>query len=413
MTSPEGEHPPLVRFPGRFEGVKRFARLADCNDDGAFLDDWIPVTELAGELDLRGNLREILEDVLAHHRRMQGCPLPEEYDPLGLQELLGVVGDPAENDPPSLDVDATLETTTNRIGLFMNLLEHVVLVLAELDLLEVDFQLHQLGRHRYVLDRGCPEGIPGQADNGFILEFDRLVRVGDDRAGIRRDDVLGVSDPDHQGRTLAGRDEHARLLATHHRDGIGTRHLAKGCLDRGLEVPGIQFADEVRKHLRIGLRREDVPLLLEIGLQRSIVLDDPVVDQDDAMTIGLVIAMRVSIQVIGLTVRRPSRMCNADLAVQATTGLDVFLEHEYPTGRLDNPEFIVLTEDRDASRVISPVLEALEPLQQDRDCLGLADVGDDSTHVACPRKAAGRPSCFAQRGDIRLDPQANCTPRGR
>ena len=68
----------LLRLLQRGERVGRLARLADRDDDRAVLDDRVAVAELAGVLDLGRDLREVLDEVLADHRRVQRRALADE-----------------------------------------------------------------------------------------------------------------------------------------------------------------------------------------------------------------------------------------------------------------------------------------------------------------------------------------------
>ncbi len=71
------ERAALLGLLQRRERVGGLAGLADRDDDRAVLDDRVAVAELAGVLDLGGDLREILHQVLADHApRAAPCPAP-------------------------------------------------------------------------------------------------------------------------------------------------------------------------------------------------------------------------------------------------------------------------------------------------------------------------------------------------
>ena len=80
--------------------------------------------------------------------------------------------------------------------------------------------------------------------------------------------------------------------------------------------------DEVRDDLRVGLGDEHVPFLLELPLQIEVVLDDPVVDDDDPAG---AVAMRMRVLLGRPPVRRPARVADAVRAVERMSG-DDFLE---------------------------------------------------------------------------------------
>ena len=72
----------------------------------------------------------------------------------------GVVGDAAEHDPPFALLGAAAQAVAHRVGLLEDLLEHVVLVVAELVLLELVLELRDDRRDLDVVDRRRAERCP-------------------------------------------------------------------------------------------------------------------------------------------------------------------------------------------------------------------------------------------------------------
>ena len=94
-----------------------------------------------------------------------------------------------------------------------------------------------------------------------------------------------------------------------------------------LEPPSLPFAsqlllDQVRDDLGVGLGDERVPLALQLVLELEVVLDDAVVDDDDAAG---AVAVRVGVLLGRPAVRRPARVADAVVAVERV-GLDRVLE---------------------------------------------------------------------------------------
>src|SRR5262249_62266351 len=110
-------------------------------------------------------------------------------------------------------------------------------------------------------------------------------------------------------------------------------------------------------------------------LETEVILDDAVVDHDDASG-AVTVWMRV---LLGrASVRRPARVADAVLAVDGI-GRDDLLELRQFAGaaaQLDRP----VAHDRDAGRVVPPVLEAPEAVDEDGHELFGSDVADDSAH---------------------------------
>ena len=71
----------------------------------------------------------------------------------------------------------------------------------------------------------------------------------------------------------------------------------------------VNLADEVGEDLGVGLRTEPVPGFHERRAEGLVVFDDPVVDEREPA--GLV-EMRVGVGVVGLAVRGPARVADAD-----------------------------------------------------------------------------------------------------
>jgi hypothetical protein len=362
---------------GLFEGgerVGRLARLAHGDDDRAFIDDRVAIAELAGVLDLGRDFAEVLEEVLADHRGVEGGALPEQDDAAGANEIAGVVRHAAEHDVALAMIDAAPEAGLDRLALLVDLLEHVVWVAAEFDRLEVEFDLLDLRRDGEVVDRRRVEALRRELADVVVVERERLGRVGDDGRGIGADDVLAVADSDDERRALPGDDERIRLMLADDGDGVRAGDLAECGLHRLLEVAVVELADQLAEHLGIGVAREDAALLLEVGPDGGVVLDDAVVDEGDAVGLGAAggaVGVRVGVGVGGLAMRGPSRVGDADGSVEAGGAVDCFFENADPTGPSfqEQPARCTVVgrgDEGDAGRVVAAVLESFDPFEQER-----------------------------------------------
>ena len=254
-----------------------------------------------------------------------------------------------------------------------------MLVVAELDLLEIELQLADLPRNRHVVDGRRAERVARELYDRVVLERQRLGRVSHDGAGVRRDDVLVLAHADHERRALASDDENIGLLLADHRDGVGAGDFAKGRLHGPFKVAGVQRADQVDEHLRVRVGPERVAAVLEVLPQCGVVLDDAVVDQRNAVAVGLVVTVGVGIALARLAVGGPARVGDPQRAVEAVPLREDLLQHADPADGADDVK--VAVDDRHARGVIAAVFEPLEALQQDPARGSVADVGDDSTHV--------------------------------
>ena len=96
-------------------------------------------------------------------------------------------------------------------------------------------------------------------------------------------------------------------------------------------------------------------------LQLEVVLDDAVVDDDDAAG---AVAVRVRVLLGRPAVRRPARVADAVLARRAARGDDV-LEPRQLAGAAPQLDRAV-AHDRDARRVVAAILEPPQPVDENR-----------------------------------------------
>ena len=285
--------------------------------------------------------------------------------------------------------------------LLKDLLEHEVFVVAEFDLLKIELKLANLRGDFDVVDRGRAETLAGNARDGVIVQRDRLRCVRHDGARIRCNDVLAVSDANHQWRTLARNDEHVRLFLANHRDGVRASDLAQRSLHGLLKITCVKFANQVCEHFGIGLAVEDVPLLGEVLLQRRVVLDDAVVDDRDAVAKLFVVAVWVCVLLRHTAVRRPTGVRDANRSLEPATVVDELLDVRDATDRARNLEATI--HDGDTRRVVPAILKALQAFEKNVCCLATADVGNDSAHMFEFRSDSGDSASSRtarRRGDI-------------
>ena len=124
------------------------------------------------------------------------------------------------------------------------------------------------------------------------------------------------------------------------------------------------------------------------------VLDDPVVDDGDlagAVLVGM------GVQVVRSPVGRPARMGQADRRVWRPIG-DGGLEVGQLAGALLDEQVARVVDQGDPGRIVAAVLQAPEPLDQDRARLAGTRIADDAAHGVMP-SARARRLAPAGRGD--------------
>jgi len=176
---------------------------------------------------------------------------------------------------------------------------------------------------------------------------------------LNRDDLVRI----------VGRDQHEREE---------TPQVQQRPPHRILETIVLHLAlDQVGDDLGVGLGDEAVTFLLELPFQIEVVLDDPVVHDDD---LSRAIAVGVRVLLGRPAVGRPARVADPVLTVQRIDGEDFFESRQLSgaAAQLDR----AVAHDRDAGRVVTAILQPPQPFDQDGQDFLVADVADDSAHVS-------------------------------
>ena len=111
----------------RRERVERLARLADGDVERVLLDHGIAVAELRGRLGVRGNARQLLDQVRADaHRQCTPEPQPRIFMRRTSSSSRAASVDAAEMRRLEARLEAAAERAPHRLGLLGDLLAHVV-----------------------------------------------------------------------------------------------------------------------------------------------------------------------------------------------------------------------------------------------------------------------------------------------
>src|SRR5262249_38214150 len=138
--------------------------------------------------------------------------------------------------------------------------------------------------------------------------------------------------------------------------------------------------DQVRDDFGIRLGGEPMTVGCQPLSQRYVVFDDAVVNDDEA---ARAVGVRMRVLVRGAAMGRPAGVAYADEPLYRTVTQQAFEDLDPARGPPDLEPF--RADHRDTGRVVAPVLEALETVQDDVDGALLADVADDATHIGTRR----------------------------
>jgi hypothetical protein len=208
-----------------------------------------------------------------------------------------------------------------------------------------------------------------------IVEVDDLVGVAHEGAHVGGHEVGAPAHPQHDRAAVAGHDDAAGLAVVDHGQAVGADHhrqrLAHGVLEQ--HVAGAQ-AHELRDHLGVGVGGHLHAVGQELGPQLGGVLDDAVVRHGQ---VAGGVDMGMGVGVGGLAVGGPTGVADADRALQPLgQRRDQLVDPPGPLVHLQARR----AHDGDARRVVAPVLQALEALDQHRHGVTVADISDDPAH---------------------------------
>ena len=129
---------------------------------------------------------------------------------------------------------------------------------------------------------------------------------------------------------------------------------------------------------RVRRGTEHVAVTLQPRFEFLVVLDDPVVRNDDH---SFAADVRMSIRLGGWAMGRPARVPNAKRSTEGRL-IDHLRQRVNPTGGLANIQLAGLRQDGHPRTVVTAVLQATQAFQQKFARIPRADVSDDSTHLS-------------------------------
>lgn len=316
IADAEGAMAFALAFAERGEGVGGFSALADGKDEGVFVHRHVPVAKLTGKLDLGRDVREGLDEVLADHTGVARGAAPGEDDAVDLAEFLGGHVEPTEAAGGFFVGKAAAHGVADGVGLLVDLLEHVVGVVPFADFIGAEIDGADFEPGGASADGGDLEVVLIQADDVVVVEVDGFPGVGDDGADIAGEEVLPLADAEHEGAAAPRSDEDSGEVDVHEGDAVGTFDLFQGeaqGLDEafaGRIAPFapeafVVLADEMGEDFRVGLGLESVALGAQFFLDGLVVLDDPIMHEDEAAAL---VGVRVGVFVGNAAVGGPACM---------------------------------------------------------------------------------------------------------
>ena len=318
--------------------------------------------------------------MLADQRRVPRRTARHEDDAAGLEEFPAVVDHARQLHLARFGIDAAADAVHDGLGLFVNLLEHEMRIAALFELRNAHLQLLDVDPAFVVVQRDDLQRLVAVDDGDLpVVHIDEILRILDDRRGVGAEKVLAPADADGHRAALARRDDLVAVVLLNHGDGIGTDHLTERLLHGFEQRTGVGRADifdQVHQHLRIGAAAERVAVLFERIFQHPVIFDDSVVYQGDILRLG---AVRMGIDVVRDTMRRPACVRDADISAQLLPREEMFEVRDLALAFV-NVERTVLIDHRHTRAVVTAVFQPVQTFQQDRTGFAPADISYNPTH---------------------------------
>ena len=127
----------------------------------------------------------------------------------------------------------------------------------------------------------------------------------------------------------------------------------------------------------VGFGDEDVALVDEFALEVEVVLDDAVVNDDDAAG---AVAVGVGVLFSGAAVGGPAGVADAVGAVEGMVAEDVLKVNELAGSAADFKGFVSGAADGDSRRVVTAILETAQAFNDDGNYCFWANITNDSAH---------------------------------
>ncbi len=261
------------------------------------------------------------------------------------------------------------------LGLLEDFLQHEVGIAAPLDGGQIPLDLVDRLVHVSLDQVPDPVAAPGQHRHFTVVEIHYAPGVLQYGGSIGGNEVFPLSHAHQQGRTLAGRHQQVGLLGGDHHDSVGPGHVPEGLGNRFFEVPFVVGPDQVGQHLGIGFGFELVAPVQKRLAESPGILDDPVVNHGNAPAL---VQVGMSVRSGGRAVSGPPGVAHSQGTRSRVALYVLHQDRKLAGGLLDLDAATV--DNRHAGRVVTPVLHAPQPLQQNWGGLLGADVAYDSTH---------------------------------
>ena len=315
-------------LPQRGKAIRRFAGLADDHDKMIRAQDRFAIAKLGRKLHAHGHLCNILDNILRNEPRVIGGTARDDIDASECFEQFVRQPERAKIDPSVFD-DA-VERVSHGLWLLVNLFHHEVLIARFVGGLRIPFDVGDLFCNRLLIDIVKRDLAFFQAGDLHVADVIHVSGIVQDRGNVRSKIPFFAGDAEDERAVLARNIDCVRLILKQDCKRIralNAEHRARDCRNWGFLFFFIIVINQFCRDFGVRLRIERVPLLQKFFAQFLIVFDNAVVYADHCM---IVAAVRMRVLDGRFPMRRPTRMTDAAVALQASAVVRHFVEFFKP-----------------------------------------------------------------------------------
>ena len=277
--------PPAL--PHRRQGIGRLPALGDREHHRGVGQRRVAVSQFTRVLDLGRNPGKFLDQVLAHEPGVPAGATGGQDDPVDPSQFSHVGIEPPEDRCRIVAIHPPPHRVADTVGLLVDLLEHVVRKIAEIDVggLVLDGLDRNVPRPRVAVPH--LETVSTESRGVVIVEIDDVAGVSDQGAGVAGQEVLLVADTDDQRTSAAGGPEMSRAITEQDTQAVCALEFIQGRSQgrpAGLGIIGRMsrfdelfemLADQLGHDLGVGRRTESAAGFGQPRLQAIVVSITP------------------------------------------------------------------------------------------------------------------------------------------
>src|SRR5574344_1956496 len=354
----------------QLESRQRIRRLTTLRDGDHHIIrqyDRIPVTELGsvfyGDWDMAITFN-ILFTYQSCVPRRTAC---HNDKPLGTDQLVMMQVDGTQHDIMFRFDETSSHTVGYRFRLFENLFQHIMVITALLQFIQVDVNLFNVDIHIFVLQ--ILDGyrlITAQQYYFFVVDIYHIMCISCYWQCIRRDEKFFVilTDTDHKRTALTGCHQFIGVFLIHHDDGVGAYHFTErvtGGLCQAQVIGLLHIFYQLYQNFGIRTTFKGKAFIGQIGLQRSIVFYNTIMYDSQPATLR---QMRMRTHTQRFTMHIPTYMRHTHSPAHLLVFGRIFKYSDLTFLLIYIKVFVVIRNKRHSGTVITAILQSLQSLDQ-------------------------------------------------